>query len=372
MATDADLWFIRLPDGRVLRAKSTEALRRYLKTGGIPWDSRVRRSNEAPWQTLDDVDAFADLVPSENVSESSDTAGANQAAAQRRLKASASSDMRTLGMRGLVEELINAVDSCLQENKLIAAAVTGLGIGVTLLFRSVALQDLPVDLHWAPNLAAALVLLVLFCICTSILTQLTALELSRFRPAHFSEIRGGLLSSAAKLVVTLGVIGGVLVSVILLLRWLPEVLTPANPVDAGIWLDTLLHVIRGLRLIVEAICWPIFGLAMLLMGPTLVVEEYSIAKGLREWLGMLRQHLGRIYLYQAVAFAFAAIMTLPLLGPVLLASWLAPHPLSLGESVTFYLLLGVSLTPMLAYLLVAHVFIYLNLRYEFFYSARDR
>jgi hypothetical protein len=34
--------------------------------------------------------------------------------------------------------------------------------------------------------------------------------------------------------------------------------------------------------------------------------------------------------------------------------------------------MGVSMTPMLAYLLVAHVFVYLNLRYEFFYSMRER
>jgi hypothetical protein len=164
----------------------------------------------------------------------------------------------------------------------------------------------------------------------------------------------------------------VLAAAILLLRWLPDALGPPNPHEPGVWHDALLNVINGARLIVEAICWPIFGLAALLMGPTLIVEEFSIAKGMAEWLGMLRKHLGRIYLYQSVAFAFAAVMTLPLLGPVLLAFGVAPGTLSLGESVTFYLLLGVSLTPMLAYLLVAHVFIYLNLRYEFFYSAREK
>jgi hypothetical protein len=64
-----------------------------------------------------------------------------------------------------------------------------------------------------------------------------------------------------------------------------------------------------------------------------------------------------------------------LIVPVLLAFGFAggnPRDLSVGESIPFYLLVGVALTPMLAYLLVAHVFIYLNLRYEFFYSARER
>ncbi|MBI1831215.1 MAG: hypothetical protein HYR84_07185 [Planctomycetes bacterium] len=68
-------------------------------------------------------------------------------------------------------------------------------------------------------------------------------------------------------------------------------------------------------------------------------------------------------------------MALPVVLPILLAFGLTggdPRALSVGESVPFYLLIGVALTPMLAYLLVAHVFIYLNLRYEYFYSARER
>lgn len=39
MDSDDDLWYIRLPDERFLRAHSTEALRRFLKTGKIPWES---------------------------------------------------------------------------------------------------------------------------------------------------------------------------------------------------------------------------------------------------------------------------------------------------------------------------------------------
>jgi hypothetical protein len=78
-----------------------------------------------------------------------------------------------------------------------------------------------------------------------------------------------------------------------------------------------------------------------------------------------------VYLYQALAFASAAALALPLLAPVLLAAR-NPLGLSAGEAVPFLLLAAEALTPMLSYLLVAHVFIYLNLRYEFFYSARER
>jgi hypothetical protein len=371
VASDAESWLVRLPDGRVLRARSTEALRRYLKTGGIPWDSRVRRSPEAPWQTLDDVDAFADLAPRDGAPKTAN-AVVDKVDQEPNGNAANTADMRTLGMRGLVDELMNAADSCLHANKLTAAAFTGLGIGIALLARAVTLPLVSEDWHWGVNLATVTIVGVLFSLCTSVLAQLTALELSRFRPAQFHEIRPGLLIYAFKQFVSLALIGGVLGAIVLLLRWLPEVLPAANPPDTNIWLDALLHIINGARRAVEALCWPIFGLAMLLMGPILVVEEASILRGLREWLAMLRRHLGRIYLYQAVAFAFAAVMTLPLLVPVLLAFGTTPETLSLGESVAFHLLMGVSLTPMLAYLLVAHVFVYLNLRYEFFYSMRER
>ncbi|MSQ95650.1 MAG: hypothetical protein EXR98_13970 [Gemmataceae bacterium] len=131
----------------------------------------------------------------------------------------------------------------------------------------------------------------------------------------------------------------------------------------------LLTTVNGSRLLLEVLCCTILGLALLVLNPILVVEEYSIWQGLRDWLSMLRQLLGRIYLYQAIAFTFAAVVTLPLAAPIVLAFG-DPRQLSLGEMRPFNLLVGVSLTPMLAYLLVAHVFVYLNLCYEFFYSAR--
>ena len=367
MASSADQWYIRLPDGRVLRARSTEVLRQYLKLGRVPWDSRVRRSADAPWQTLDRTEEFADLAPAEEASPSEPN--------PRTKARPAAPELRTLGVRGLVEELFNAFDSSLQRTKLVAAALTGLGVGIVLVIRSVADPLLPSEWKWAGYLGATFPLLVLFSICTSILTQMTALELSRYRPARFSEIRAGLFGYAMRLTCALSLIGGAIVGLIVLLRCLPDWVAPAPAPETGFALETLLNVVNGTRLLLEVIGWPILILAMLLMGPILIVEDLSIGQGIREWLGMLRQHLGRIYLYQALAFAFAAVMTLPLVAPILLASGFVggnPHPLSLSESVSFNLLVGIALTPMLAYLLVAHVFIYLNLRYEFFYSTRDR
>ncbi|MBI3821183.1 MAG: hypothetical protein HY289_00715 [Planctomycetes bacterium] len=371
MASTTEIWYIRLPDGRVLRARGTDQLRRILKSGRIPWESRVRQSTDDPWQTLERTPDFADLVPGEN--RTAEDAPAEGAA--RTAKPRGGAELQTLGMRGLVEELFNAFESTLQGTKLNAAACVGLGIGVVLVIAGVLIPLLPTDWIWAGYVGAALVLLILFNICSSILTQMTALELSRFRPAHFHEVRAGIVGYTVRLTCAMALVGGVMLALILLFRWLPGWLHPADTAQPGLAMDTLLNLVNGTRLLLEVICWPILGYALLMMGPIYIVEDYSIGRGLREWVNMLRQHIGRIYLYQAIAFAFAAIMTLPLIVPVLLAFGFAggnPQTLSLGEMVPFYLLAGAALTPMLAYLLVAHVFIYLNLRYEFFYSARER
>jgi hypothetical protein len=44
-----DVWFIRLPDGRVVRAKSTAAVRHHVETGRVPTDIWVRRRGEDDW-----------------------------------------------------------------------------------------------------------------------------------------------------------------------------------------------------------------------------------------------------------------------------------------------------------------------------------
>jgi hypothetical protein len=358
MASSTDLWYVRLPDGRVMRTRSTEAMRHFFKTGRIPLESRVRRPGEETWQPIDSVTEFADLLAQE-----SDTRGKPRSGAV---------ELRTLGVRGLIEELFNAFDSSLQPAKLRTASLTGLSMGLVLILGSATIPFLH-ERAWLGYLAIGAALLVLFSICTSIISQLTALELSRYRPAHFHEIRAGLPATIARVIGAFGLVSGSIVGLIVLLRYVPEWIAPVEAEELGFALELMRNVVNGARLFLEVLCWPILSLAMLLLGPILIVEEYSIIRALGEWLGMLRQHLGRIYLYQALAFALTTVMTLPLLLPVLLAFGLAkPFAMSLGESVPFFVLTGIAMTPMLSYLMVAHVFIYLNLRYEFFYSARER
>ena len=228
------------------------------------------RSAEAPWKTLASVPEFADLTPANHV-EAEPPATNETAHPQTR------PDSRTLGMRGLVEELFNAFDSSLQRTKLITAALTGLGIGVALVIGHVSTRLWP-DWTWAGSLAAGFVLLVLFSICSSIITQMTALEMS---PLSGRQVQRGP-RGAVRPCLALDVHS----------RFnrrlsrrpdprvaLPGWFTPEAPEVAGPGLETVLNIVTALRLLLEVICWPILSMALLLMGPILIVEEHSIWRG---------------------------------------------------------------------------------------------
>src|SRR5258708_2906716 len=96
MASAAESWYVRLPDGRTLRARNADILRGYLSTGRIPSESTVRRSGEEEWRPLERVAELAAALPSRQVRVPEPVAGRPQAA---------TNELRTLGVRGLVEEL---------------------------------------------------------------------------------------------------------------------------------------------------------------------------------------------------------------------------------------------------------------------------
>jgi len=370
MSAGADHWFVRLPDGRVLRSRSTESLRQHLKAGRIARDSLVRRSPDDAWQTLDRFPELAEVSPPADEDEQIKPEGR----ASKKERANGN-EMRTLGVRGLLEELFNAFDVGLQKNKLTTTALSGLFMGIAIVFGTTAHQMLPFGWKWTAYLGTGFVLCVIFSACTSILTHLTTLELSRFRPARFHEIRSGLLGSIVRLTIAITLVGGAIGGLIYVFHSLPGWLGAVDANDSDVWPELLLNVVSGSSLLLEVICWPILGFAMLLLGPILIVEDCSVGRAILAWVGILRQHLGRIYLYQALAFASAGVLTLPLVAPIWLAFGFVrgnPLTLSVGEAIPFFLLVGVAVTPTLSYLLVAHVFIYLNLRYEFYYSQRER
>jgi hypothetical protein len=108
---------------------------------------------------------------------------------------------------------------------------------------------------------------------------------------------------------------------------------------------------------------PLFSLS-LLFGPILVAEECNAWKALRLWCRLLRRHLGRLLAYQILAVGIGLLITLPSVLP------LFPLPfLPLDERLTRAwafcrdVLAGMASAPLLAYLTVANLFIYLNLSY---------
>ena len=355
MATIPDLWYVRLPNGRVVRTRSTKSLRQFVKSGRIPQRVHARRTNADPWQTLNQIKELADLAPKKR-----------NATPQVKARAKVA-DQRATGSRRMLNELLKALDSSLQRTKLITSACTGLAIGVALILGEILMTALPSEWAWLGAVGTGLVTLFLFSVCTSVLTSLTARELSHSAPAELSETRGQIIGKALRLTGALALIGGSMAGLIFLLRSLPGWIATD---EAGSALTTAVHVVNGLRLILEGLCAPILGLALLLLGPILVVEECSIFQAIRQWFGMLRQHPARIYVYQAAASAFALVLASPVLAPLVL-SFGGTRPNTLGESVPFYLLIGAALTPLLSYLVVANVFVYLNLRYDFYYSTRD-
>src|SRR5580692_3010314 len=61
-----DPWFVRLPDERVLKAKSTASVRHHVEAGNIPLNSEARRNTEVEWAALSRIPEFADLMVAGN------------------------------------------------------------------------------------------------------------------------------------------------------------------------------------------------------------------------------------------------------------------------------------------------------------------
>jgi hypothetical protein len=372
----ADFWYVRLPDGRVVRAKSTASVRHHLETGRLPADCWVRRSAEEDWITLDWAVEFADLASQKRKrpeSEGSQRRTEAIPAAARELSARANlHELRTVGVPGMVEELLTALDSTLSRRKLLLASLLALlGGGVLVALGLLEAENLEQPWLWLWRGAAILILMVLTSIVSTLLTQLTFVELSRLRPARWHEVTASLGGFTCRLLCTFLLVGGVAALITAGLHRLPKWILEqelTGPVSS----EMLAGVASAVSLFLEVLLWPVLGLGLLL-GPILVVEECGVASAVGQWYRLIRRHLSRVFLYEALAAALGLVMSIPFLLPVLLAGWLSLREYSLvviTES-TLYILAGLAFTPLIAYLIVANVFIYLNLRYELSMGTRD-
>lgn len=177
--------------------------------------------------------------------------------------------------------------------------------------------------------------------------------------------QSGLGRFAGRLTAVYLLVGGVMVLDILGLRAVPSWLLHAGELEGwGVSREVLAGAATILVMLVEVVLWPVLGFALLL-GPVVVIEEGSVGSTLGQWWQLLRQHLGRVFLYEALATALGVVATLPFVLPVLLTALGASAAWDyLPWRFTVWLLGGLAAAPLLAYLVVANVFIYLNLRYE--------
>src|SRR5262245_58555939 len=377
MVHSSDAWYVRLPDGRVLRAASTAAVRHHVDAGRVPRDSLVRRSADEEWIALEWTQEFADLIAVEKA--------ASLPEGRRRLPGehplpepsgiAARLDplrLRTVGVRGMAEELVAALDISLVRSKLIVACSAALLIALAARFATAYLefpQALPAWQTWG---IVGLFSIAVGAVCNSLLTQMTYVEVSRLRRARWTEARAGLLRHGFRLVLAYVVVAGGGLACIAGLRWLADWLPDWLPGAARGWgwsegaAKVLADVVPVVALLVEIVLWVVLSFTWLL-APIAIVEEASLPSLFMQWGRLLTQHLGRVLLYEALAVVLAILATLPFAIPVALAAvgWRAMAHSAPATSDTLYILAGLITGPALAYVAVANVFIYLNQRYEY-------
>jgi hypothetical protein len=379
--SQADFWYIRFPDGRILRAASTAILRQELNAGHVPLGSTVRRSPQDEWVALEWTREFADLV--EELSARSpvsaprrrDTAPLLGDAARRSANATAPAPatvgsrldparLHLPGVRGYLDELLAALDSALVRTKLLVGVIAGLLLGVLILLERAAWFER--DNRWQATAWFLLaVVVVIFDALTGLLTRLTYIELTQLRPARWGESVNGLGRLTVWIVASQVIVYGTVCALIFLLRWLPFWLGPRADEPWSASQQMLGGICLVLGMIAEALLYPVFFL-WLLLPPLLVVEDCTVWSGLRQWLSLLRRHLPRIFLYQAMAFGLGVVVTTPLLlliAPLSVPAFYPPSELQDLANGTRLLLLGLACAPLLTYGITSNVFIYLNLRY---------
>jgi hypothetical protein len=158
-----------------------------------------------------------------------------------------------------------------------------------------------------------------------------------------------------------GAVGGLIV----LFRWLPFWLSSGSEQLPSESQQSLGGTALVLGMIGEGLLYPVFFFWWLLP-PLLIVEGCTAWGGLRQWLLLLRRHLGRVFLYQTMAVGLGVLVTAPfllLIAPLFLPSFQPPEGLHDVSGGTRFLLLGLACAPLLTYWITSNVFIYLNLRY---------
>jgi hypothetical protein len=333
----------------------------------------VRRHPDDEWASLEWTQEFADLVKAPSTADV-ELPPNDRTRPKRRLRKHDSiashldaGRLQTMGLRRFFGELLGALDLTLVRRKLMVAGVVGLLSGLVAAVLASGIGDPEgVWLEGRVSIASALVL-ALGAAGFVLLTRMTYVELARVRPARWTECRPGLAETALRFAVAYLLVGGVSLGAIYLLRHLPPWLLERMGDDSSL---ALREAVGGaavvVALLLEVLLWPACVLALLL-APVLVFEECSALTALRRWSRLIWQDMNRVLVYEALAVAMAALVSLPFALPLALAYAGAPKTgvLDVPVNLSLPVLAGVALAPVFACLAVTNVFIYLNLRYEY-------
>lgn len=370
-----DTWYIRLPDDRELKAKSTAAVLHHLRHGHIPKNSLARRSRTNEWMQLEWHAEFTEAVTGHGRPKPVETPAHG---VPQLLPPSGIADrldplrLRTVGVRGLWEDLIAALDSTFVRGKLTVAAMAGIIVGllwgvVPWAFMQV-MGWLGLSPLWPERFifaVATVVTIIVLAWTNGLLARMTHVELSLLRPARWREAAQGYFDLGFRLTLAyLLVLGGSF----LLMRfvyWVPvqlyeQSVLMVSQAGAPTWLAEVLPAAFAVfGVVVSILLWMVVGLTWLL-APLLVVEDYSLFRGINEWYVLVRDNLNRILLAQSMALAVGVLVTIPFAAPICYAAYSFPHlPTPL-----VYAAYGAALAPFVAFMTVANAFIYLDVKYE--------
>jgi len=266
--------------------------------------------------------------------------------------------LKTVAVRTIVPELLAALENTVMRRKLVAIAFTGLILGALFALSQYPLPDFGVARLWVDVAIGVAALYVTACV-SALLTRTTFVELTRLRPAKAAEVQPGWAGWTMRLFVAQLLVVGFAVGLILLLRGLPQWLLRG---DEPAW-QIAANVATAAAIVGEVVLWPVVALTLLL-APIIVVEQTSVEIGLSHWLGLMRQHLGSILLYEVLAIGVGLVVALVAALPLLFLGQAFDERLTLTAVTTRNVLLGLPAALLFAYMTVANVFIYLNLRYE--------
>ncbi len=287
--SQADFWYVRFPDGRILRAASTAILRQELDAGHIPLGSKVRRAPSDEWVSLAWTEEFADLVeqrpapsvpnPEPEARRRKPVARSSPASATPNQSATVgsrldASRLHLVGVRAYLDELLAALDSTLIAKKLLLGLAAGVVLGGLLALERASWFER--ESSWlVPAWCLATVGMIVLDFLTGLLTRLTFVELSRLRPAQWSEGLAGSGPSTLQLVLTQMIVGGGAGGLIVLLRWLPHWIGPG---PEGTWTTgpfIAAETTVAVGMVLEVFLWPVFFFWWL-SPAVLVVEDCSV------------------------------------------------------------------------------------------------